>query len=136
MDEHIIIPEQPYLEGFDVWSKLNSLVDSHWDKLYSGASRIIKDLLPYEIKNIVAIEEDAFAPQRIEIHHQMSDIYSKIGETRFHFVQGIKYFAGTKYDDPVPPDELQVRSVVHAIQTILDSYATDQKFSFKVLIKD
>lgn len=84
---------------FDLRNQMNEFVKSNFGLLYEGAVRLGCE-----------IASDYYAPARV-----------RIGNTRLHASQALKYADGHKYSDDAAPSEKQLRQTVVDIQNLIDA---------------
>jgi hypothetical protein len=99
---------------FDLRNQMSEFVKSNFGLLYEGAVRLG-----------CAISSDYYAPERI-----------KIGNTRLHASQSLKYADGHKYSDDAAPSEKQLRQTVVDIQTLIDAAVQNISAPFTLIIQE
>ena len=90
--------------------RLDEFVHKNFNILYEGAIRMGAVITDDGGSYVCAIEEDYYAPRRIQV-----------GRTRLHAYQGLKYAHGHKYDSDRHITDDQIVQTVSDIQKLLDA---------------
>lgn len=100
-------------EIFEQRDLLNKFVEENFLLLYEGGVRLGCN-----------IEEDSYAPRRVQINN-----------TRLHQYQGLKIAGGHHYRSDSNPTEANILNAVKDIQELLDAAAKRRECSFEIVIK-
>lgn len=117
----IVIPEKGVHELEEQFKELSQWCKDNFSKLYEGACRLG-----------VNISADYYAPERISIN-QKDRSTGKLGQTRIHKWQGLKYAAGYKYNSDDYPDENVIITAIEDINMLLEAYGTSVKSKIAIL---